>query len=153
LDLIGESAELRSVATDGIELDLRRAANGELNLASLAPPGTARSKAAKPFRFRIGSIAVNHGTVRVADASVAPAFASTLSDVAIDVKNLASPGDQKASVTLSFATDQGARIAHRGTLTLTPVRADGRLEIAGLKLGHIYPYYASALNLAVDDGT
>ena len=154
VDLVGDSAELRSLTVDGIELDVRRAASGELNLATLAPAGAGPAKkTGAGFRFRAGNIAVNHGIVRVADASVKPEFASTLSDVTVAITNLASASDQKANVTLSFATDKGAHFSHRGTLALAPVRADGRLEIAGMKIAYLYPYYASALNLAVDDGT
>jgi hypothetical protein len=56
-------------------------------------------------------------------------------------------------VTFSFVSDTGARLSQRGTLGLAPVRADGRLEMTGFKLVRLYPYYASALNLVVDDGT
>jgi len=91
--------------------------------------------------------------VHVADATDTPAFESTLGDMTIDITNLSSASDQKADVSLSLVTDKGARLSDRGTLGLTPVRADGKLEIAGMKIAPLYPYYASALNLAVDDGT
>jgi uncharacterized protein involved in outer membrane biogenesis len=152
LDLSGGSAEIRTVAADGIELELHRDARGELNLSALVPPEK-KTRTEKPFRFHVGSIAVNRATMRIADASVKPAFASMLSDVAIDIRNLTSAADQKATVSFSFASDTGARVANRGTLSLSPVRADARVEMTGLKLTHLYPYYASALNLTIDDGT
>ena len=153
LDLTGGSADLRTVAAEGVELDVRRDAGGALNLAALAPSGKGAADAAPAFRFHAGSISVNHGTLRLSDATAKPAFASTLSEVELGITNLASAADQKAAVTFSFVSDTGARIAHRGTLALTPVRADGRLEMTGLKLARLYPYYASALNLTIDDGT
>jgi uncharacterized protein involved in outer membrane biogenesis len=152
LDLTGGSAELGTVAADGIEINLRRDAGGNLNAASLAPKENAAVRS-PAFRFHVGSIAISHGTVHVDDSSVKPAFASTLSDVAIEISNLSSAPDQKAKVIFSSASDMGARTASQGTLSLSPVRADAHVEISGLKLGHLYPYYASALNLAVDDGT
>jgi hypothetical protein len=153
LDLTGGGADLGTVAADGVELDIRRDAGGALNLAALAPSDKGAADAGPAFRFHAGSISVNHGTLRLSDATVKPAFASTLSDVELGITNLSSAADQKAAVALSFVSDTGARVAHRGTLALTPVRADGRLEMTGLKLARLYPYYASALNLAVDDGT
>ncbi len=152
-DVFGNSAELRSIAADGVELELRRDARGELNLAPLFTANSPAKKGEAPFSFHAGSIKLEHGTMHVADASVAPAFASTLSDVSVAITNLASTGDKQADVAFSFASDTGARVSERGTLALTPVRANGRLEMSGLHLAKLFPYYASALNLAVDDGT
>jgi hypothetical protein len=152
LDLIGGSAELRSVAVEGAQLDLRRESGGEMNLAALMPRDTAPSTAGAPFRFHVANAALNHGTVRIVDDAVSPALAATLNEVTVELTNLASAAGQKATVALAFATDAGERVSHRGTLALEPLSADGRLEITGLKLQRLLPYYASALNLAVDDG-
>ena len=151
LDIMGGRAEVRSIAADGIVLELVRTPTGELNLARLVPAKTP-SNPGSPFRFRVGSIAVSHGTVHIADQAIAPAFVATLTDVAVDVANLDNAGGKQATVALSFATDLGARVTHRGKLGMNPLVADGRLEITGLKLGRLFPYYASALNVVVDDG-
>jgi len=152
-DVYGRRADLRSVVADGVDLDLRRDARGELNLAALAPAGGGPPSKEAPFAFRAGSISLTHGTMRLSDASVTPAFASTLSDVSLTIGNLASAPDQKADIALSFVSDTGARLASRGTLALAPVRADARLEMTGFHLARLFPYYASALNLVIDDGT
>jgi hypothetical protein len=152
LDLTGNNAELRSIKAEGLQVDVRRERAGELNLATLLPAG-APAKGEAPFRYRIESIALNHGVMRVVDAGVTPAYAATLNDLSLEVRSLGSGKDQKATVALSFVTDAGEKVSHRGSLSLSPVAGDGRLEIAGLKLGRLFPYYASALNLTVDDGT
>jgi hypothetical protein len=91
--------------------------------------------------------------VSLADATTTPNFASLLSDVTLDVTNLANTSGQKATVAASFATDLGANVKYRGELGLAPVSASGRLELADLHIAKLYPYYATALNLSVDDGT
>ena len=153
LDVFGHSADVRSIAADGAEVGLRRDARGELNLAALFPSNAAPKKDETPFRFRVGTIKVDRGIVHLDDASVTPAFASTLSDVSVEIAKLASDGGQKADIAFSFVSDLGARIAHRGTFSLSPLRADGRLEMTGLHIARLVPYYASGLNLVVDDGT
>jgi hypothetical protein len=152
LDLTGDSAELRTIAAHGIEVDARRASDGELNFASLVPPRGAPKRGAAPFRFHVGSIALDHAVVRIADASVKPAFAAALTDIKLDVSNLSSQPAQKATAALTLATDGGGHLSYRGTIGLSPMLADGQLEFTGIRLGLLYPYYASALNLAVDDG-
>ena len=152
IDVYGNSAELRSIAAAGVELDVRRATNGEFNLAALAPSGTGAAASGKPFQLRVGSVAVKGGIVRLADATVTPPFSATLTDVTVGATNLNSAANQKANFTLSFATDTGAHGSHRGTISLSPFHVDGRLEVSAWKLEHLYPYYASAINLVVDDG-
>jgi hypothetical protein len=152
LDLTGGGVDLGSVAAEGVELDMSRDASGELNLARLVPSGSGPASS-QPFRFHVASIAVNHSTVRLADESVKPVFSSTLNEVAIRIANLASASDQKARVTFSFVSNTGARLSQQGTLALSPVRADSRLELTRFHLALLYPYYASALNLTIDDGT
>ena len=152
LDLIGANAQVRSIAADGVELNVRRESNGDLNLATLAAADKAPAKAGPPARFRVGSIALKRGKVSLSDATTTPNFASTLSDVTLEVGNLANTSGQKATIAASFATDLGAHVNYRGELGLVPVGATGRLEVADLHIAKLYPYYASALNLSVDDG-
>ncbi len=152
LDLIEGGAEIRSIDVDGAQLDLRRAAAGEVNLETLLPSDTAPSTPGKPYPFHIARIALDHGTFRVADQAVSPAYVSTLMDVKLDVANLTNAAGQKATIGLAFVTDASERATHRGTLALNPLAVDGRVEITGLKLQRLFPYYASALNLVVDDG-
>lgn len=151
-DLTAGSAQLRTVAARGVELDVRRGPDGELNLASLAPPRAAPTSGAAPFQFHVGSIAVSHAVVRLADASVKPAFAATLTDVNLDISNLSSRSAEKATAALTLTTDAGGQLSYRGAIGLSPLLADGHLEFTGLRLALLYPYYASALNLAVDEG-
>ena len=151
-DLTAGSAELRTIAAERPEIDLRRESGGKWNVAAFASNDARPANHSAPFQFHIANIALTHGVVRVADATVKPTFAATLNDVAIEIKDLATTADHKGEMSLSFDTDAGEHIKHHGTLGLSPVKADGRLEIAGLRLGRLYPYYASALNLVADEG-
>jgi hypothetical protein len=152
VDVLGRKAEVRSIAVDGLELDVRRNARGELNLATAFASNAPSSAPAEPYRFHASSIKVTHGIARLNDVSVTPAFVSTLSDVGVEISNLGTASDQKADVAFSFSSDTGARIEQRGKLSLAPFNAQGRLQMAGLKVGKLFPYYESALNLVVDDG-
>jgi hypothetical protein len=152
-EILGGSAALRSVVIDNAQLDVRRESGGNVNLAALLPKETAPVAARKPFPFKVGRIAVIHSTVRINDQTVSPALAATLSELTAEITNLGNGADQKASVTASFASDTGARVAHQGTLGLNPLFADGHLDINGFLLQRLFPYYASALNLVVDVGT
>jgi hypothetical protein len=151
-DVTASRAEIASISTDGVAVEIQRGQDGELNLAALAPPETSAKGSSARFRFRIGKLSLGHGKIRVVDDAVTPQYAATLSDVALEVTNLANAGEQKAGVALSFVTDAGERVSHQGTLGLAPLSVEGHLQVAALKLGRLYPYYATALNQVVDDG-
>jgi hypothetical protein len=151
-DPIGRSVEVRSVAIDSAELEVRRAAGGAINLVALAGPPAAPSSGNASFAYRIADLAIRHAVVHADDHSVAPPFAVTLSDVDAHVANLSSAPGQDASVEFSFATDSGAHFSQRGTLGVAAAHASGRLEATNVRLSTLFPYYASAVNLVVDDG-
>jgi flagellar motor protein MotB len=184
-DPIGRSVQVRSVAIDSAELEVHRAASGEVNLVALAGPAPASSsrpsssrssssqarssqpssRAPSPqpsppqpstdavgFAYAIGDLAIRHAVVHADDRSVAPAFAVTLSDVDVHVTNLSSAPGRNASVEFSFATDSGAHFSHRGILGIATPHASGHLEATNVRLNSLLPYYASAVNLVVDDG-
>jgi hypothetical protein len=152
LDVTTGRAEVRSVAIEGAELHVERASSGGVNLAALAPREPATPRTGPPLQFHVGSIALRNGTVHVADDAVSPRFVASLKDVTLDVADLASEPGRTAKISAAFTTDAGERFRHDGTLGLQPLVAAGRLEIAGIKLQRLLPYYGSALNLAVDDG-
>ena len=152
-EILAGNAALHSIVIDNAQLDLRRDKGGALNLATLLPPADGPASARKPFQFHIARIAVNRSTLHIADEAVTPALAATLSELTAEITDLGSAADKKATVALSFASDAGARVTHKGTLGLNPLFADGHLNVVGLALRRLYPYYASALNLEVDDGT
>jgi len=156
-DMNGNSLELGSIALDGPDVTLRRSRDGALNLAALSPgpsaPSAAAPAAAPPFRFHVGEVTLGKGTLRFTDEAVAPAYRSKLVDVALTIRNLGNAPNSKARVDLAFATDAGEKVAHRGSIQLAPLTADGHLQVQGLDLKRLYPYYQSALNLEVDAGT
>jgi hypothetical protein len=96
---------------------------------------------------------VSSTTLHVVDAAVTPALRATVSDLSLTATNLSNTPGAKAIVDAAFATDAGADVKHHGSFTMDPLLFDGRLDIKGLTLARLYPYYQSALNLEVDAGT
>jgi hypothetical protein len=157
VDVFGRDAKLASVAVDAPRVDVRRLADGTIELARpLMEPVAARAGAPsppeKPWSVAIGRASVARGTVKLADAG--SSFASTLVDVAIDAANLSTrPGD-KAQVKVAFVTDD--RIASfKGEAEVEPMRpaASGRFELAKFSLGLLFPYYKDALAVDVQKGS
>jgi hypothetical protein len=159
LQAIRRRAEIKSVQIEGLEAHLARLKDGQLNVLKLAPelppsaPKPAAAPAAAPFVFTVGEIKLAGGKLHVADEVPAKPYRVVLENIAAEVQGLSNAPDAKAAVKLGFDTDAKGTFAYDGSVQLTPVRADGKVALGGFRLGALYPYYESALNLEVADGT
>jgi uncharacterized protein involved in outer membrane biogenesis len=168
LDLLARSVALARVAIDAPEADLRREADGTLELARLlaspaaapagaragspATGGTSRASTSSPWKFSVEEAQVADGRVRVADRSVSPAFEAALSNVAVTGRRIVSSGTP-GEVTLAFDVDGGARFEMKGEVDVARPSARGRFAFTAFHLAKLYPYYAPLLNLEVRSGT
>jgi hypothetical protein len=157
LDVLGRKADVKSVQIEGLEAHLARLKDGALNVMKLLPaPGLAASTpapSAQPFVFTIGEVRLTDGKIHIADEVPAKSYRVTLQNVSLAAQGLSNAPDAKAAVKLGLNTDAKGALAYDGNVQLTPVRADGKVELTGFRLGAMYPYYESALNLEVADGT
>jgi uncharacterized protein involved in outer membrane biogenesis len=159
LDLLARSVAVESLAIDKPDIDLRRVADGTLEVERLlfATPGsvnmrTNESPAATPWTYAVDNARIASGTLHLSDASVTPAFDSKLSGIALQARRLASSG-AAGTVELAFDSDEGAHFAGSGEVDLAARRAHGHAELNTFHLAKLYPYYSQALDLDVRRGT
>jgi uncharacterized protein involved in outer membrane biogenesis len=159
LDAVGRKADVTSVQIEGLEAHLARLKSGELNVMKLAPelpppePKGASAPSAAPFVFTIGEIKLADSKLHVADEMPAKPYRVVLLNIAAVVQGLSNAPDAKAAVKLGFDTDAKGTLAYDGSVQLTPIRAGGKVDLSRFRLAETYPYYESALNLEVADGT
>ena len=162
LDALARSITLTRIAVDAPEADLRRFADGTLELERLlgapAPAAKRGSGAGSPtdaappaWKYAIADVHVANGVLHVADEGVTPAFRVELSNVALDAKKIASTGE--GSVDIAFDSNTGAHFGGHGDVDLAGKTARGHLSLTTFHLDLLYPYYADALNLDVRRGT
>jgi hypothetical protein len=161
LDVLARSIALDTLTIDAPEADVRREADGTLELArtfaSTPPkPEAAKTEAAKaperPWRFSVADARVAGGTVHVADNAVSPAFRADLSNVGIEGKSIASAGGAGA-IAVRFDAADGAHGELQADVDLAARNARGHVALGRLHLAKLYPYYAPALNVEVRGGT
>jgi flagellar motor protein MotB len=158
IDAIARKADVRSVAIEGVEVHVARLKNGEINLLQLAPelPPSETKPATPPptpFQFTVGEIKLTDGKVHVVDDVPAKPHRVVLQNIAATVQGLSNAPDAKAAAKLGFESDAKGTLAYEGTVQLAPIRADGKVDVTGVRLGVLYPYYEDLLNLEVADGT
>src|SRR5499426_9058 len=158
LDVLGRKAAIKSVQVEGVEAHLARLKSGELNVTKLIPEppratATPGSPPGPPFIFSVEEIKLTDGKLHLADDVPDKPYRVVLQNIALAVQGLSNARDAKAAAKLAFETDAKGTFAYEGSVGLDPVRADGKADLTGFRLAPMYPYYESALNLEVADGT
>ena len=157
-EVIEQQVALSSVRIDAPALHVLRRSDGSLDLLDLMPaspapvPGAARATPAKPWQFRVGEIVLTGGRADVEDRVAQPAVKVALAPVEVTVKGLGNAPGTEAEVALTALADFGAKIEHRGLLSLAPAAAHGHLAVTGLPIAKLEPYYSPYVTFKVADG-
>jgi len=161
-DVFARDVRIASLAVDAPAIDLRRLADGSLEVAQpFFDAAPARRDAKRPSA---GATPDKPWVVSVAKATVAKGklglhdetstFQSSLADVTVDATNLSTKPGEKAHVTLSFVTDD--RIAgFKGEAVVEPLvpTATGTFDLSKFSLGVLFPYYRHVLAVDVQKGS
>ena len=158
LEPLNQRVELARVGLDGAEVDLRRGADGVLELqrtveawTAQAPAGSARPPEARPappaWTATVDEVALSGGTLRWRDAALSPAVERTLDGVAFQARGIAWPMAQAAPFDGSARLGE-ASLALSGSAT--DRQADARVALAGLPLALAAPYLAEHIVPALD---
>lgn len=170
LDVFGRKVDVARIGLEGPALDLRREKDGSLNLARLIPKLPAQDdsrpdeKAAAPFGFEIGEIAITSGKVTLADLVPDKPFRRQIEKLELRVRGLSSTENSRAGIEIGFesiasgndAPSSGAvpaRADFAGEVQLAPTKVGGKLRVLQVRLADLYPYYEAAINAEVVDGT
>jgi len=161
-DVFGRDVRIASLAIDAPAIDLRRLADGSLELAQpffdasparRDPPGpSAGATSDKPWVVSVAKTTVAKGKLRLHDET--STFQSSLADVTVAASNLSTKAGEKAHVSLSFVSDD--RIAaFKGEADIEPLvpTATGTFDISKFSLGLLFPYYKDALAVDVQKGS
>jgi len=154
LEPLARSIAVDRIAVDGPDLDLRRDSDGVIELERLAAAegAPAGASSSPPWTFRVADARIEHGTLRIADATTVPPFTTVLSGVEVRAKQLASKGGP-ASIDVAFEGEEGAQFDGQGEMDVAGRAAHGHFAFTRFRLAKLFPYYASALNLDVRRGT
>jgi hypothetical protein len=165
-DVTAQAFAIDKVAVRGLDVHVRRTANGTLNLALLGPappaakavrktPGaftTAQTGTTAAPRFTVGIIDVGNVTVHFRDEAVHPTMEIAVEQLAVSVRGLSNAPQAKATVTASLRASPGGTLTHQGTLTLEPLMATGTLTVGGIEPGRFAPYFHDQITFDIARG-
>ena len=157
VEVFAKHATLKSVKVQSPELHVTRNRDGTLNLTSLiaeSKTGKAPEQKTdeKPFGYRLDEIIVDKGKVVYTDRGPERPFEKRLENIHAGIKGLTNEPDKKATTEISFQTDVNEEFNHSGTLQLTPLLAEGQIELKNLQLKGLRPYYESVVGVDITEG-
>jgi len=161
IEVFANKTSLKAIKSEGLELHVNRSRDGKLNVENLvtvaaetkaAEPKPAPKKEDKPFVYAIEEIALGSATIHFTDEQPKRPYKTRLDNVNLKVTGLTSEPGKKANVELSFESEAKEKFSHAGTFQLTPLLAEGKLDIEGLKPGALRPYYDDAIAAEIKDG-
>ena len=165
LDLTAEVIHIKSLRLDAPSIDLVRRADGTLSLLDLMPAAKpsakpvpakavpAKTPPAKPFRFTIDAFDLANGKLRFEDRVPARGFQTTLHDITLKASHVGNAPEAKANIAASFTSERNETLRLSSNLQLSPLTVNGHVDISGVPLKALYPYYENLLNLEITDGT
>ena len=157
VEVLAKQATLKSVKIQSPELHVSHNRDGTLNLTSLiAESKTEKAPEQKtdekPFGYRVDEIIVDQGKVIFTDRGPEQPFEKRLENIHAGVKGLTNEADKKATTEISFQTQAKEQFNHTGTLQLTPLLAEGEINVKDLQLKGLRPYYESVVGLEITEG-
>ena len=157
VEVFAKQATLKSVKIQSPELHVTHNRDGTVNLTSLIQESKTekapeQKTSEKPFGYRVEEIIVDQGKVIFTDQGPERPFEKRLENIHAGVKGLTNEADKKAATEISFQTDAKEEFSQSGTVQLTPLLAEGRIEMKSLQLKGLRPYYESVLGVEITEG-
>jgi uncharacterized protein involved in outer membrane biogenesis len=160
IEVFANKTSLKAIKSEGLELHVNRGPDGKLNLANLvtvaaeakAPEPKQEKTESKPLIYAVEEILLESATIHFTDEQPKRPYKTRFDNVNFKVSGLTNEAGKKANIELSLESEAKEKISHTGTLQLTPLLAEGKLDVEGLKPGALHPYYDDALAAEIKDG-
>ncbi|MCX8117358.1 MAG: DUF748 domain-containing protein [Desulfobacterota bacterium] len=154
------SFHLSKVSIQSPDLDVKRNAEGALNIEAFLPekkemkpaPATEKKADQPLLSLDIDEVELTGGKVSFSDGSTKRPFKTVLTPVELKVAPFSNRKDKKTAYSLSITSEVKETIKLEGELTVEPLWAEGRLEIRSVPLAKYSPYYQDRILFNLEEG-
>jgi uncharacterized protein involved in outer membrane biogenesis len=157
IEVFAQKADVSSIKLQAPELHVTRNRDGTLNLASLVEQNKSEKPAGKksdgkPFGYRVEEIVLDQGKVIFTDRSPEKPFEKQLESIHAEVRELTNEPGKKIKTEVSFQSNPEEQFNYSGTLELTPLVIEGKIDVKGFHLKGLRPYYQDVVALEITEG-
>jgi hypothetical protein len=145
---------LRALITEDRTSNLARFGPRKVAPVGTQPAMTYGNPKAAPLRFRVDTVRVSRGVLRIEDHSLKPHFAVSIQQLKGDIDGLASDAKKPARIALTGRIDQYAPASVEGTFTVVvPRQAAFKVSFAGVEMATFAPYVGKFAGYRIERGT
>jgi hypothetical protein len=139
-----------SLSTKNGTLIAKRLPNGEVDLQKLTPPpppGDAQPTPAAPateptpWVIMLRRMALDQYAVTLEDQTLSEPITLFAEKIRVNAEDISTAKNTTGKLSLTMLLDQSINISTNAAVGLDPVRADGRVQVAGVALKRYAPYY------------
>ena len=154
------TAHLSKLSLKSPTLTVRREKTGITNLESLLPnqpaasttTPTAPEPSGEKLTLDVDEINIAEAKVLFSDLLPSKPFNSTLTPIDLSVKQLSTRPETKGTYALTMQTEAKEDLALEGSVSLTPLLVDGKVEGKSILLAKYAPYYSDLVLFDIEGG-
>ncbi len=163
IDLTAQTITVGEVSSQKGALAIKRANDGAINLAKLtvplppaanppavAPPGNDHPRA--PWLVILKKLALDQYAVTVEDLAVPEPTTFVADPVSLMGENLSSAKNSRGKASVRLTLNKTGVVSAAGSLGIDPAYADLKLDLKGVSLAALQPYFTDKINITVTNG-
>lgn len=155
IDLVKREALIPEVETQGARSLIKRTKDGAIDW--LKPPSlraveASQQNASAPWTLTINKYHGEEIGLRFEDGGVSPAVTQSIENLSIDLENVTTVPGQVAKVATSFKLNKKGEVSVSGNVQSFPLVTDMKLDVKGLEILPLQPYFSEKLNVEVTRG-
>lgn len=155
--LTGRALVFDDITLTGLEADLRRLADGSLNIDDLLSPGaeaepTAAEEPAGIPPLTIAHLGLHARRIAISDEARETPFSTHYDDLSVDVRDLSTVMEDGKPYEIDVFAEPSGSLHWRGTVSLPAASSEGRLEVHDLSLVTFWRFAEPWLNFDLEAG-
>jgi hypothetical protein len=167
IDLTKREMKIGFFSTQKGELLVKRFKNGDLNLLKLTPspappaqaeppkevkPGEKPKEPEKPLTIFLKQMSMDQYTIRVNDQTNPEPVTLIVQNLKLRGENISTAKNSKGKLNLSLLLNEKGTISVAGIAGIDPLLADLKVELKGIEIVPLQPYFADKVNISVTGG-
>jgi uncharacterized protein involved in outer membrane biogenesis len=166
LNMTKREMKIGVFATQKGELLIKRLPNGDMNILKLVAPSPVLAETApkerstevgakppeKPWLLSLRNLSVDNYTIRVEDQTNSEPVTITAKNLKVKGENISTAKNSKGRLTLSLLLNDRGSISTTGTIGIEPMGADLKMELKGIEIPPLQPYFTDKVKINVTGG-
>jgi len=165
LDLTKKEMKVGLFSTQKGEVFIKRLKNGEMDVFKLTPPPPASSEPhgeikssekpkeqEKPWLILLKKMSIDNYKIKVEDRSTTEPVTLIAQNLKLRGESISTAKNSKGKLNLSLLLNEKGTISTAGTIGIDPLIADLKVELKGIEIPPLQPYFTDKVNINVTGG-